>query len=466
MAVVFAQLVTGRRTSRQHGVHASWCRSATRTARPCPGVTIEDCGPKAGLNGVDNGRLTFDHVRVPRDQPAQPLRRRRRGRHVHAARSRTRPGASSPCSARWCAAGSASPAAPGAATRTALAIAIRYADVRRQFAAPGSDDEVLLLDYLRAPAPAAAGAGDDLRAAFAQNELCRPMHDVQTAAAVRRRRRDEHAPARARGAGRGHQGRWAPGTPPAPSRSAARPAAARATWRRTGCPQLKADTDVFTTFEGDNTVLLQLVAKGLLTSYRDAFGDLDTLGTVRFVARQVASSRRRADGGPHLGHAAGRRPAAPSGGRRPARPRGASCRCWPIASSTCSRPRPPDARRRPSRGRTCSPCSTTPRTTCCWPPARTSSGWCPSRSPRRRRVPRPRRPRSARPAVHAAPAARARAGARLVRRARPAHGSAQPHGHRAGQRGLRAAAAARPRPRRRLRHPGRLARRPAAPPPP
>ena len=29
---------------------------------------------------------------------------------------------------------------------------------------------------------------------------------------------------------------------------------------------LKADTDVFTTFEGDNTVLLQLVAKGLLTS--------------------------------------------------------------------------------------------------------------------------------------------------------------------------------------------------------
>ena len=31
---------------------------------------------------------------------------------------------------------------------------------------------------------------------------------------------------------------------------------------------LKADTDVFTTFEGDNTVLLQLVAKGLLTSYR------------------------------------------------------------------------------------------------------------------------------------------------------------------------------------------------------
>jgi acyl-CoA oxidase len=46
---------------------------------------------------------------------------------------------------------------------------------------------------------------------------------------------------------------------------------------------LKADTDVFTTFEGDNTVLLQLVAKGLLTDYSSDFEDLDQLGMVRFV---------------------------------------------------------------------------------------------------------------------------------------------------------------------------------------
>jgi acyl-CoA oxidase len=52
-------------------------------------------------------------------------------------------------------------------------------------------------------------------------------------------------------------------------------------------PALKADTDVFTTFEGDNTVLLQLVAKGLLTGYRDAFGSLDGWGRAQFVAEQV-----------------------------------------------------------------------------------------------------------------------------------------------------------------------------------
>src|SRR3712207_7371597 len=37
-------------------------------------------------------------------------------------------------------------------------------------------------------------------------------------------------------------------------------------------PPLKADTDVFNNFEGDNTVPLQPVAKGLATGHRDGFG--------------------------------------------------------------------------------------------------------------------------------------------------------------------------------------------------
>jgi acyl-CoA oxidase len=53
---------------------------------------------------------------------------------------------------------------------------------------------------------------------------------------------------------------------------------------------LKADTDVFATFEGDNTVLLQLVAKGLLTNFRDEFESMDTVAMVRFVADQVVGA--------------------------------------------------------------------------------------------------------------------------------------------------------------------------------
>jgi acyl-CoA oxidase len=34
--------------------------------RPCPGVFIEDMGVKLGLNGIDNARLAFTHVKIPR----------------------------------------------------------------------------------------------------------------------------------------------------------------------------------------------------------------------------------------------------------------------------------------------------------------------------------------------------------------------------------------------------------------
>ena len=32
-----------------------------------PGITTSDCDYKGGLPGVDNGRIMFDHVRIPRD---------------------------------------------------------------------------------------------------------------------------------------------------------------------------------------------------------------------------------------------------------------------------------------------------------------------------------------------------------------------------------------------------------------
>ncbi len=50
---------------------------------------------------------------------------------------------------------------------------------------------------------------------------------------------------------------------------------------------LKADTDVFSTFEGDNTILMLLMAKGLLTDYKDQFGELDPREMVTFVASQA-----------------------------------------------------------------------------------------------------------------------------------------------------------------------------------
>lgn len=52
----------------------------------------------------------------------------------------------------------------------------------------------------------------------------------------------------------------------------------------------KDDSDIFTTFEGDNHVLLQLVAKGLLTYYASKFEDLDQ---PTWLATSPASPSRR-----------------------------------------------------------------------------------------------------------------------------------------------------------------------------
>src|SRR2546423_6221118 len=66
MAAVVAQLITG---GERRGVPVVLVPIRDERGRPCPNVRIEDCGDKGGLNGVDNGRLWFDNVRVPREAP-------------------------------------------------------------------------------------------------------------------------------------------------------------------------------------------------------------------------------------------------------------------------------------------------------------------------------------------------------------------------------------------------------------
>jgi acyl-CoA oxidase len=50
---------------------------------------------------------------------------------------------------------------------------------------------------------------------------------------------------------------------------------------------LKADTDIFTTFEGDNTVLMQLVAKARLAALRRQFRGMKLPGLMRYGATQA-----------------------------------------------------------------------------------------------------------------------------------------------------------------------------------
>jgi acyl-CoA oxidase len=277
MAVVFAQLVT---RGQRHGVHAWLVPIRDERGDAMPGVTIGDDGPKAGLLGVDNGRLSFDHVRVPRDmlldrygQVAED------GTYTSSIENETRrffTMLGTLVRGRVSVGGSAS-----AATKLALDIAVRYGETRRQFSAPGADREVLLNDYLvhqrkLLPALAATYAYH-----FAQEELVGTMHDVQGAEDLDE---DAQRELESRAAGLKAAQTWHATR----TIQMAREACGGAGYlQENRLPHLKADTDVFTTFEGDNTVLLQLVAKGLLTGYRDAFGSLDGWGKVGFVADMV-----------------------------------------------------------------------------------------------------------------------------------------------------------------------------------
>ncbi|WP_163509645.1 acyl-CoA dehydrogenase [Fodinicola acaciae] len=271
MAVVFAQL-------EDHGVHAFLVPIRDESGAPMPGVWIGDCGRKAGLNGVDNGRLLFDRVRVPRSALLN--------RYGDVAPDGTYTSPIESASRRFFTMlgtlirGRISVAgAAGSATKVALAIAIGYGERRRQFAAPGGEEN-LILDYLVHQRKLLPALARTYALHFAQEQLVATMHDGP---ADEQGQRELEARA---------AGIKAVATQHATETiQMCRQACGGAGYLSANrLPQLKADTDVFTTFEGDNTVLLQLVAKGLLTSYRDHFGELDVLGTVRFVADQVVES--------------------------------------------------------------------------------------------------------------------------------------------------------------------------------
>ncbi|GAA1751856.1 acyl-CoA dehydrogenase [Streptomonospora arabica] len=279
MAVVFAQLAT---PGGEHGVHALLVPIRDADGSPMPGVRIADCGPKAGLNGVDNGRLWFDSVRVPREALLN--------RYGDVAPDGTY---SSPIDSdnrrfftmlgtlvrgRISVAGGA-----GGATKAALAIAVKYAGVRRQFDRPGTGEEVVLLDYRAHQRRLLPALARTYALHFAQEELVTALHERHSGEGERTRDERGQRELEARAAGIKALATWHATRTIQTCREACGGAGYL---QENRLPQLKADTDVFTTFEGDNTVLLQLVAKGLLTDYRQEFGDLDPLGMARFAAGQ------------------------------------------------------------------------------------------------------------------------------------------------------------------------------------
>jgi acyl-CoA oxidase len=277
-AVLFAQLIT---EGINHGVHAFYVPLRDAEGRFLPGVGGEDDGLKGGLNGIDNGRLHFTGVRIPREN----LLNRYGDVDVDGTYSSPiqSPGRRFFTMLGTLVQGRVSlDGASVAAAKVALAIAVRYGNERRQFTAGSDTDEEVILDYqvhqrrlipLIATTYAASFAHEQLLTKFdgvfsGATDTDADRQDLETLAAALKPLSTWHALDTLQEA-----------------REACGGAGFLAENRLVG---LRADLDVYATFEGDNHVLLQLVAKRLLTDYSRRFAKADVGVLARYVVEQAA----------------------------------------------------------------------------------------------------------------------------------------------------------------------------------
>ncbi len=163
------------------------------------------------------------------------------------------------------------------ASKVALTIAVRHANARRQFGPPDGE-EVTLMTYRTHQRRLLPNLAQTYGLHFAQERLVADLAEHFGDEGVEGRKLETLA------AGLKAIGTW---HATATIQECRECCGGQGYLRANRFAALKADTDVFTTFEGDNTVLLQLVAKNLLTGFKREFAALNALGTAAFFAGQA-----------------------------------------------------------------------------------------------------------------------------------------------------------------------------------
>lgn len=273
MATVFAKLIV---EGKDYGVSAFLVPLRDRQGNTLPGITIRDCGRKMGLNGVDNGIILFDRVTIPYDNLldrfSQVTPEGKFNSPIASDNRRFFTMLGTLVGGRI-----GIPRSGLSAAKSGLTIAVRYGDQRRQFG-PEGGKEVPVLNYRQhqrrlMPLLANAYALHFSLQYLTERFLRRTDEDIQEIEAL------------------------------------AAGLKAVATWNTTRTLQecreccggkgymsenridaLKNDSEIYTTFEGDNTVLMQLVAKSRLTEFKQEFSNMDLFGIFNYVADQAKTT--------------------------------------------------------------------------------------------------------------------------------------------------------------------------------
>jgi len=275
-AVVFAQLIT---QGVNHGVHAFYVPIRDDDGF-LPGIGGEDDGLKGGLNGIDNGRLHFTDVRVPR------LNLLNRYGDVAEDGTYSSP-IESPGRRFFTMLGTlvqGRVSLDGAATvvsKLALTIALSYGSQRRQFTAASETEEEVILDYQRHQRRLLPRLAQTYAMSFAHEVFLAKFDDVFSGA---HDTDDDRQDLETLAAALKPLSTWAALDILQEAREACGGAGFLVENRFTS---LRADMDIYATFEGDNNVLLQLVAKRLLTDYSRKFAHADAGAMRQYVAEQV-----------------------------------------------------------------------------------------------------------------------------------------------------------------------------------
>jgi len=290
-ATVFAQLVTN---GVNHGVHCFYVPIRDDEGNFLPGVGGEDDGLKGGLNGIDNGRLHFTNVRIPRENLLN------RYGDVAADGTYSSP-IQSPGRRFFTMLGTlvqGRVSLDGAATVASamgLTIAITYGNQRRQFTASSDTEEEVLLDYQRHQRRLLPRLATTYAQYFAHDEFLVKFDAVFSGAADSD---DDRQDLETIAAALKPLSTWHALDTLQEAREACGGAGFIAENRITG---LRHDLDIYVTFEGDNNVLLQLVAKRLLTDFSKQFKNADAGAMARYVVSQTAERAYHGTGLRRLG---------------------------------------------------------------------------------------------------------------------------------------------------------------------